>query len=291
MGGSKGLNLRKRFRTVFKHQFIAESLFYIVLIGASLVVLSPFAWLVSTSLKTKAQVFSIPPQIIPNPPMWRNYLEAWKVVPFGRFLLNSLFVTTTIIFGQLISCSLGAYAFSRFKFRGRDILFFVYLATLMIPIHATIVPTFVLIKYLGWTNSYAGLIAPFFFGSAYGTFLLRQFFMTIPDELEDAARIDGLGSLRILFHIVLPLSKPALAALVVLLFTFYYNQFIWPLVVISSKSKMPITLGLAMFQGIYITDWGLLMSGTLFALLPVITLFIAMQKYFIQGIALTGLKA
>ena len=265
----------------------------LILVAGAIVVtmLFPFVWLISTSLKGMNEAFSFPPSLFPESAKQDNYTTVWKALPFGRFLLNSLFVAGAITCGQVISCVLAAYAFSRMSFPGRDILFFLYLSTIMLPIHVTLVPSFILIRRLGMVDTYQGLILPFLFGRAYGVFLLRQFFITIPMELEEAAKIDGLGSFGILLRIILPLAKPALATLTVFTFTYYYNDFLWPLVVISSRDKMPVTVGLALFQGIYITDWPLLMAGATIAIIPVLVIFLIFQRYYVEGIAFTGLKA
>jgi multiple sugar transport system permease protein len=222
-------------------------------------------------------------------PVWENYSKAWNAQPFGRFYLNSIFVAVCTTAGQILTCSLAAYAFSRLNFPGRDKLFFAYLATMMIPGSVTMIPVFILLKNIGWIDTYKALIIPGIF-SAYGTFMLRQFFMSLPTDLEDAAKIDGCGFFSIYWRIVLPLSKPALATLITFTFMGSWQSFMWPLIVINSTDKKTLPVGLAAFQGLYTTDWTLLMAGSIIVLLPVIIVFVFNQRFFVEGIKLTGIK-
>ena len=203
--------------------------------------------------------------------------------------MNSLIVALCVTLGQLITCSLGAFAFARLRFPGREKLFLLYLATLMVPFQVTMIPIFILIKQLRWLDTYQGLTVPAIF-SPYGTFLLRQFFLTIPRELEDASKIDGCGYFRIYWQIILPLSKPALATLGIFVFMFSWNNFLWPLLIINSLSMKTLPLGISYLLGQYTVYWNLLMAGSTIALLPILVVFFFAQRYFIEGITLTGLK-
>jgi len=213
----------------------------------------------------------------------------WQALPFDRFLINSAIVSILTTVGQLATCSMGAFAFARLRFPGREKLFLIYLGTMMIPFQVTMIPIFILVKNLQWLDTYQGVVVPGLF-SAYGTFLLRQFFMSIPSELEDAAKIDGCGHWRIFWNIILPLSKPAMATLGIFVFMWSWNNFMWPLLVIRSLEMNTLPLGLSYFLGQYTIYWNLLMAGTMIALGPVLIVFLLAQRYFVEGITLTGLK-
>lgn len=257
------------------------------LIGVTMVV--PLLWMLSTSLKDGASVFAIPPKWIPTPIRWANFASAWKAVPFARFYFNSAFVAVTVTLGQVLTSSMAAYAFARLKFPGRDKLFFGYLATMMIPGSVTMIPAFVLVKSLGLIDTYAALILPGLF-SAYGTFMLRQFFMSLPKDLEEAAKLDGCSLWRVFWHVILPLSKPALATLTTFTFMSAWGSFLWPLIVTNSEEMKTLPIGLLSFQGMYSTDWPLLMAGSLIVLIPVIIVFLANQRYFVEGIQMGAIK-
>jgi multiple sugar transport system permease protein len=261
---------------------------YVFLILITAGMLLPFLWTVSTALKPPGQVFIYPPQWIPNPITWKNFATAWNRVPFGSFLMNSAFVSISVVLLQLFTCSLSAYAFARMEFPGRDQLFLLYLATLMIPGQVVIIPNFILMRYLGWLDTYRAMILPAAF-SAFGTFLLRQFFLTIPYELEEAARIDGCSRFGLYWRIIIPLAKPALASLAIFTFRSQWNAFLWPLIVVNDTAKMPIQVGLSFFRGMYDVQWELMLAGTLIALIPTLVVFALGQRYFTQGIALSGL--
>ena len=255
----------------------------------------PFLWMISTSLKSYASVFIFNVsniQWMPNPVYWKNYIDVWKVVPFARFYFNSLFVCAAVTLAQVATSAFAAYAFSRLKFPGREKLFFAYLATMMIPGSVTLIPVFVLMRVFGWIDTYKALIIPAAF-SAYGTFMLRQFFMTIPRDLEDAAKIDGCNYWGIFCNMILPLSKTALATLTVFVALGNWVSFMWPLLVTNSVEKRTLPVGLAYFQEMYQyaqPDWGLLMAGSLVTMVPVIIIFLFSQKFFVEGIKLTGMK-
>jgi len=267
---------------------------YIVLILGSISMIVPFLWMFSTSLKDSGSVFTYTFNFIPSPITFASYIKIWtlKHIPFLKFYFNSILVALSVTLGVVTTSSMAAYAFARLRFPGRDKMFFAYLATLMIPGSVTLVPLFAIIRMLGWMNSYKALILPAMF-TAYGTFLLRQFFMTLPRDLEDAAKMDGCSLVGIFWRIILPLSQPALATLTTFTFLGNWASFMWPLLVTNSSEMMTLPIGLAYFQEIYHgvqTDWPLLMTGSLLVMLPLIILFIISQKFFIEGIKLTGIK-
>lgn len=259
-----------------------------LLIAGAIVMVAPFIWMVSTSLKPAGDVLGYGLNLIPRPAMWQNYVTVWKSLPFARYFWNSIVVSSTVTLLQLVTCSMAAYAFARLKFPGRDTLFLLYLGTLMIPGQVTMIPNFILVRLLRWQDTYMALILPEAF-SAFGTFLMRQFFLTIPTELEDAAKMDGCSWSRIYASIIIPLAKPALAALAIFTFMGQWNSFLWPFVVTSSEQMKTLTVGLRSFQGMYYTDWNLLMAGSLISLVPILVVFFLAQEHFIKGIALTGM--
>ncbi len=271
-----------------KEKFINWILFGVMLIVAFFMLI-PFFWMFSTSLKTVGEVFEYPPKWIPSTFHWENYKRVWTIVPFGRYLLNSLVVSGFITILHLIIASMSAYAFARLSFPARDRLFLLYLATLMVPGQVTMIPNFILIKIFGWTDTYVGLILPNVF-TAFGVFLLRQFFMTIPKDYEDAARMDGASRFYVFSRIIVPLSLPAISTLAIFTFVFQWNNLLWPLVVVSKDYMKTITIGLASFQGMYGTSWNLLMAAAVMGILPSVIAFLIGQKYLIKGITLTGLK-
>ena len=277
--------------------------------------LFPFYWMAITSLKGKADVFSAEPKLLPgrrlaervvDDPRWffhsgtGNYsqLLAWQRLVesgsgprgFSRFVLNTVFFALAITLGQVLTSSLAAFAFARLRFPGRKQIFFSYLATLMIPATVTMIPSYILLRELGWVNTYQAVILPSVF-TAYGTFMLRQFFLTIPREIEDAARIDGCSPLGLYWRIALPLSTPALAALSIVAFVGSWRTFMWPLIVSSSEDLFNLPLGLTLFRGMYTDpDWPLLMAGSMVMTLPMILVFVAGQRYFVEGIRLGAVK-
>lgn len=267
----------------------ADYAVYAMLMVGALIMLLPFVWMISTSLKTGEATFVTPPQLIPASPTTINYEKAFAAVPMGQFLVNSIFVSVASTVLMVLNCAMAGYAFARIKFPGRDILFYAYLATLMIPQQVTLVPLFVLMTWLDWGNTYQALILPSSFG-AFGTFLLRQFFQRLPREVEEAAFMDGAGYIRIFFTIGLQLARPALATLAVFSFMASWNSFLWPLIITSDQSMMTLPLGLSALQGRWSTDWNALMAGTVISTLPIIALYVFTQKYIIRGLSHTGLK-
>jgi len=270
-------------------KLLLQAALLLLMVLGSLTMLFPFVWMISTSLKGAGAVFIFPPEWIPSPIHWRNYIEAWRALPFHNFAVNSIVVSLSITAGQLVTSSLAAYAFARLDFPGRDKVFFGYLATMMVPGAVTMIPVFILLRNLGWIDTYQALILPGVF-SAYGTFMLRQFFMGIPTDLEDAARIDGCSVLGVYYYVVLPLSKPALATLGTFIFMNSWRDFMWPLIVTNRIEMKTLTAGLASFQGIYTTNWPLLMAASLFVMIPLVLVFLFSQRFFIEGIKLTGMK-
>ena len=264
-------------------------LLHLLLIFGGLVMIVPFAWMISTSLKSGEFVLSMPPQWIPNPATLDSYRRIFDLYPIGRMLFNSVLVAGLTTLGQLITCSMAAYAFARMKFRGHNLIFLLYLATLMVPFQVTITPLFILMRIFDWINTYQGLILPGVF-SAFGTFLLRQAFLTIPTEYEEAAYMDGASPLTIFLRIILPLSKPALATLSVFAFMGSWNAFLWPLFIVREETLMTLPVGLATLQGRWLTEWNLVMAGTVITVLPMLLLYLVAQKYLVQGYVMSGLK-
>ncbi|MCU7495458.1 MAG: carbohydrate ABC transporter permease [Ignavibacteria bacterium] len=264
-------------------------IFHLVIYALALATLAPFIWMVLTSLKDMNEIYVYPPRWLPEKFRFENYKNAFEAAPFGRYYLNSIIVSLSVTLGQLITCSMAAFAFARLRFRGSNILFYIFLGTMMIPYNVTMIPSFMMLYWLGWIDSFKALIVPGL-ASAFGTFLLRQFFMTIPKELEEAAYIDGASRFSVLMRIIIPLSKPALATLAIFTFMGAFNDFIWSLIVLNSEEMRTVQLGLAIFRDRYLTQWDLLMAGSVTAVLPILLVFFFAQKYFIKGITLSGLK-
>ena len=258
-----------------------------LILGSSLMLL-PFLWMVSTSLKLPREIFTFPPTWIPSEFAWSNYTKALTAMPFGRFYLNSLTVAIAVTLLTILTSALAAFAFARLRFRGRDTLFLIYLATLMIPFTVLLIPNFVLIRQFNWYDSYQALILPPAF-SAFATFLLRQYFRGIPQELDDAARMDGASSFRIWWQIIMPNSAPVIAALAIFVFLGNWNEFLWPLVVTNSPEMRTIPVGLSAFQGQFNVRWELLMAAAVVAMLPIIVVYLFAQQWFIKGITITGM--
>lgn len=276
-----GRRVRRRARRV---------LAYATLIGLSVVFAIPFVWLVSTSLKPPAQLFRLPPEWVPDPFTWSNYPRALTQIPFGLYLKNTLYIALFNVVASVIACSLVAYGFARIQWPGRNTLFIVLVSTLMIPFPVTLIPTFLIFRDLGWINTPHPLTVPALTGNAFFIFLLRQFYLTIPEELSSAARIDGASELQIYWRIMLPLARPALA--VVALFTFManWNDFLGPLIYLSDRDQYTLAIGLYGFLSRVRTDWGPLMAAAMIMVAPIVVLFFLTQRTFIQGITLTGIK-
>jgi multiple sugar transport system permease protein len=262
---------------------------HLILVPVSLLMLVPLVWMLVTSIETPSEALHFPPTLIPSGIHWQNYPDAWNAAPFGRFFINSLVVTTASVLGNLVFCSLAGYAFARIKFFARDVVFIAMLATLMVPFQVIMIPTFLIVQRLGLVNSLGALIVPNLC-TPFGIFLLRQFFRTLPIELEEAARIDGCSRLGVLFRVVLPLSMPALATLGIVTFLWTWNDFLWPLIVITSTNQSTVQLGLASFQGAHATRWTLLMAGNVMALAPMLIVFVVCQRWFVQSLAASGIR-
>ena len=262
---------------------------YLFLSVVCLAFLAPFFWMVSTSLKGDQQIFTFPPVWVPEPAHWDNYPRALQAFPFVRYTANTLFLCVMCIFGVVFSCSLPAYGFSRLEWKGRDALFVVMLATIMLPAQATMLPVFLLFRKLHWTGTFLPLFVPSFFGGAFGIFLLRQFFLTIPKELSDAARIDGCNEASTLTRIILPLSKPALATVALFTFMGTWTDYLGPLIYLHDERQYTLALGLQSFLGRHGADWSALMAAATAVTLPPVIVFLFAQKTFIEGVTVTGL--
>ncbi|MBR7795738.1 ABC transporter permease subunit [Agaribacter marinus] len=262
---------------------------HLLLLCGAILMIGPFLWMILTSLKTVGEAAQIPPKIFPEVFQWSNYKEIFDSFPFAGFYWNTFITTIIKTIGQLFLCSLAAYAFARIKFPGRNFFFILYLSVLRIPPQAFLIPQYQIIANLDLLNTLTALVLPGLF-SAFGTFLLRQFFMTMPDELEEAAKIDGCNHFQIYWRIMLPLAKPGLIALAIFTILWSWNDFLWPLIVNSSPDKMPLSAGLASLQGQYSTNYPVLMAGTFLASWPLIIIFMLFQKAFVEGIALSGRK-
>jgi multiple sugar transport system permease protein len=285
--------LRESKSEAIRHRIgraLADAITYAMLSVGAIAMIMPFAWMVSTSFKEAGGIFTYPPRWIPNRLVLSNYLDAWRAVPFGRYFFNSVFVASAVTLGQLITCSLAAYAFARLDFPGKSLLFVLFLSTMMIPLQLTIIPSFLVLRELKWLDTYYALVVPFTV-SAFGTFLLRQTFMTIPQELEDAAKLDGCSRLGFLWQIVLPLSRPPLASLALFTFMGTWNDYLWPLIVTNSQEMRTLQIGLRFLvsqEGG--SRWGMFMAAAVMVSLPIIVFYLLVQKQFVEGIALTGLR-
>ena len=270
-------------------QLAGSTIKYLVLAVGAVIMVFPFIWMIIASLMTAGEIQLRPPVWFPAVPQINNYTELPEKVPLLRLYFNSIFTSGFIVFGVLLSSSLAGFAFAKYRFPGRDFLFYLILATMMIPFFVTLIPVFFIVRQLGWYDTYQGLVVPGL-TSAYGIFLMRQFMITLPDELIDAARIDGASELRIFWRIIVPLVKPALATLGTFTFIASWNNFLWPLLVLSNRELFTLPLGINTMKSLYSDNTNLLMAGTAISVIPMLIVFIFLQRYFIQGIALTGLK-
>ncbi|WP_163539852.1 carbohydrate ABC transporter permease [Gracilibacillus sp. YIM 98692] len=268
---------------------IRKFLFYLLLVVGAFIMLVPFLWMISTSFKGSGAVMVFPPEFIPNELTFANYQEVVGKFPMMKFLWNSLLVAFLTTIGQIIFSSMAGYAFARMHFKGRDPLFLLYLATMMVPTQVTMIPQFILIREFGWLDSYQGLIIPTMF-AVFGTFLMRQAMLSIPRELEEAAFMDGANHLRVFWHVCIPLIKPMIATLGIFTFMQSWNNFLWPLIVVSSNELATLPLGLSLLQGRWSTDWSLMMSGVVISVVPILIVYLFAQKYFIQGMTMSGMK-
>ena len=263
---------------------------HLLLLAGSVFFFVPLLFMVSTSLKATRQIAKFPPELIPNPWIWLNYPDVFIYAPMHRYFLNTMILVVPAIVGAVVTSSLAAYAFARLRAPGKNLIFMVLLSTMMLPGVVTLIPTYILFAKLNWVGTFLPLIIPPLAGSAFFIFLLRQFFMTIPMELEDAALIDGCNRLRTWFSIILPLAKPVLATVTVFAFMGSWNDYMGPLIYLSNKNQYTMSLGLQVFTSQHSTEWGLLMAASTMMVMPVIVLFFFAQKNFVQGITMTGLK-
>lgn len=263
--------------------------FLFLLLGA-ITQLAPLLYMLSTSLKDQQGIFSLPIRWIPDPIRWENYIQVWSQIALWRGFANSLLIASTTTFTEVLVSAAAGYAFARMKFPGRQTMFILLLATMMIPGVVTLIPSFILFRWLGWINTYWPLIVPLFFGTAFAIFLSRQFFLTLPGELEDAAKIDGANPLQTFWYIFLPLATPILATLAGLGFIARWNDYLGPLIYLSDQRKYTIPLMLAQLNGLYERRWDLLMAGSVIAIVPIVIILLFMQKYFVESVATTGLK-
>lgn len=269
-----------------KHGIVRGLVLYIALIGVAWCALFPILWAVSGSLKSEGEVSQ--PTLFPSHPQWSNYAEVFVLMPFWRMFFNTVLYAGCITAGQVFFCSLAGYAFARLPFRGREIVFLLYLGTLMVPLTVTVIPQFILMRVAGWTDTPWAMIVPGLFGTAFGTYLMRQFFRTLPDELEEAAILDGCSPWQVYWRILLPHAKPAVMVLAVLTWVNVWNDFLWPLLMLQRKSIATLTLGLVRMQGEYVSRWPVLMAASMLILLPLVIVYAVAQRAFVRGIAMSG---
>jgi ABC-type glycerol-3-phosphate transport system permease component len=279
----RGTTLKRgeRFRTILR---------FLILLAAAFAMILPIVWAFSTAIKPQREIYAYPPTILPSRLAWENFAKAWTSAPFGRYAFNSVFVTLTILACQLINAAFAAYAFSWLRFKARDTLFLFFLAAMMIPTQVLIVPTFLIFKTFGWIDTYWALIVPFV-SNAFGIFLLRQSFLSIPRDLVDAAKIDGCGHLGIIGNIMLPSSKAALISFSLLSFTWRWNDYFWPLIMTNSTKMRTLPVGLVFLRTSEGSiEWNVVMAAAVLVMLPVILLFVTLQRYFVQGVMSSGIK-
>jgi multiple sugar transport system permease protein len=269
---------------------IKKTLAYVVCTFMAVIYVFPLYWLIVTALKADKEIFQLPPSFFPAVPQWQNFAAATTYIPFWQYMGNTFFIALVTIIGTLLSCTLVAYGFSRIKWPGRNIVFLIYLSTIMLPAQVTLIPLYLIYRQIGWIGTFLPLTVPSFFGNAFFVFLLRQFLLSIPTELSDAAKMDGASELGILRHIMLPLMRPALATVSLFTFVNVYRDFLGPLIYLSDQKQWTISLGLKMFQNMYGAQWQLMMAASTLAMLPIMILFFFTQNTFVKGITLTGIK-
>lgn len=262
---------------------------YVALLIVAATMFVPFLWMVSTSLKANQFVLTMPPEFFPKPLTFESYRRLLEILPFGRMLANSIMIALLVTIGQIITSSMAAYVFARMEFRGKNAIFLIYLATMMVPSQVTIVPLFILMRYLGWINTYQAIVSPMVF-TAFGTFLLRQSFLSIPKELEEAAFIDGASHWTVYWRIIMPTSRPALATLAVFAYMQAWNAYLWPLFVTNDENIMTLPVGLSLLHGRYLTEWNLVMAGAVVTVIPMLIIYLIAQDYFVKGVVTSGIK-
>jgi len=273
---------------LFKRSVFRAVLVYTALLAIAWCWLFPIAWAVSGSLKSGGEISE--PILFPAHPRWSNYTEVFTLMPFWRMFFNTVFYAGCITAGQVFFCSLAGYAFARLQFRGRDTLFVLYLGTLMVPLTVTVIPQFIIMRVLGWVDTPWAMIVPGLFGGAFGTYLMRQFFSTLPTDLEEAATLDGCSPWQIYWRVLLPHARPAVTVLAVLTWVNVWNDFLWPLLMIQRNSLATLTLGLVRMRGEYVARWPLIMAMSMLIMLPLVIIYAIAQRSFVRGIAVTGLN-
>jgi multiple sugar transport system permease protein len=266
-----------------------RTVYYLVMLAFSFFTLLPFFWMVSTSLKEAKALTVLPIQWFPEKISFDGFVKIFDVFPFGRAIFNSIFISVLITFVTVMSACMAAYVFSKIKFRGREVLFGIYIATMMIPATITMIPNYLTLKHLSLLNSYVGIMLPSLF-NAFGTFMIRQYMRTIPDDFVEAAVLDGASHFRIFFRMILPLSKPAVATLTVITFMGAWNDYLWPLIVLTDKNKMTLPVGLSLLNGQHQSDYNMLMAGALISMIPILLIYTFAQRYFEQGLSVGGIK-
>ncbi len=280
---------RRVYPSMVQRRRAGNAAVYVLAITLGITMLTPFLWMVSTSLMGEFEVYQFPPRLLPSDPVWSNYPNALTAAPFARFFLNSAVMSLAIVCGHLFTAATAGYAFARLRFPGRDTVFILFLANLMVPVIVLLIPRFLLVNAMGWVDTYAGLIATELVG-VWGIFLMRQYFLSIPRELEDAARIDGANEWQVFRRVALPLAKPALATVALFSFVETWKSFLWPLIVTRSMGMRPVEVGIAAFHSLYFTNWPYQMAAAVTAVVPILILFLFTQRYFVRGIQLAGLK-
>ncbi|MDQ0899095.1 carbohydrate ABC transporter permease [Paenibacillus sp. V4I7] len=269
---------------------VSTILLHVLLILASVVMFGPFLWMAFSGLKDLAQIFQVPPTLFPNPWRWENISRSLTAMPFDKAYKNSAYISVIVVLSQLLTCSMAAFSFAKIDFPFRNVLFILFLSMLMVPEQVTIVPLYIILKNLGWLDTHLSLIVPDALFSAFGVFLLRQFFMGIPRDLSEAAYVDGANMWKIYWRIMVPLIRPALASLAIVSFLGHWNSFFKPVIFLSSTDNFTVPLMLSTFKGLYVTDWTLMMSGSAIAVMPVLLVYLVLQRNIIEGISMTGIK-
>lgn len=280
----------RRLRSKHRSAVTRAVVTYLLLAAGGAILLIPFAWLISTSLKPPTEVYSFPIVWIPHPAVWDNYAQVFQQSPFARYLLNTAIITSIGVIASLCGSSVAAYGFARMEFRGKRVMFAVMLSTLMVPIWTVLIPTYIFFEKIGWLNTYLPILVPAFFATPFNTFLMRQFFLTIPLELEEAARVDGASRWYVFWRVILPLARPALLIISIFAFFYYWNEFLLPLLYIQSQDLLPVSVGVSNFVASQQVNFPLEMAASAIAIAPPLILFFVFQRWFIQGIVVSGVK-